>query len=861
MRRVIGFFIVVLCSRLVSAQPEPEPKAPLARSSIVPPRLLHFEQAGYPKEAEAQGLEATVVLRIAIDAEGQVLRVDVHEPAGQGFDEAAAAAAARFVFEPALRADKPVAATILFRYQFRLEPVAPLAEAAQSATPPRLGELRGRVVAGTPPAPLAGISLNIRANGSAPLVVVTAADGSWHVPNLAPGQYTVEIAATGYRRVSQLEQIEDGRVTAVDYSLETSDELPLEVTVRGAALQREVTHYAIPRTELLRVPGTLGDAIHAVEALPSVARPRGLSGDLVIRGSAAGDSQVYIEGTPIPQVFHYGDLSSVVPGEMLERLEFYPSNFSVRYGRAMGGVVEVRLRQTNPDEKYHGTAQVDLINARLNVEGPIPKLQKWSFMGGVRTSYFDRWLSPIMRDGASSEDGLPRYYDYQLYLERRLPGNGVYRIGFIGAHDTFVPILQNPKDWYVPRRSSFGHFQSQLRLPLSSVSDFRATWSLGRNQSHVAEDDRKRTTTYHLGTLRSELSVKTGSVGIARLGADLLYAPFAVRAYADRRSPGGELASSHRDSPELVQYDIRGVYLRPALYAEYELAPSRRVDVTLGTRLDYTKDTEQFDLAPRLAARYVFIDGPLRTVFKGGVGSFYQPPDPSRTLPELGASGLVSSRAVHAMLGVEQSLAKHVDVSIEAFEKELSKLEYVREDGSGNEITDNSGRGRVWGADLLLRYHGGDNFFGWVAYTLSRSTRKPGSGEPEELFRYDQTHVLNVLGSYRLGRGWEIGGRFRYASGLPYAACSGGLFNSATGDYRCYGTQRQKRLAPYHRLDLRLEKVFQFATYRLSAYIDVLNAYGHYSPDKAVENYDYSGAKPLSRSLPLLPSIGLRGEI
>jgi hypothetical protein len=466
-----------------------------------------------------------------------------------------------------------------------------------------------------------------------------------------------------------------------------------------------------------------------------------------------------------------------------------------------------------------------------------------------------------MRDGASSDDGLPRYYDYQFYLERRLPQNGIYRIGFIGARDTFVPVLKNSKDWYVPRQSSFVYLQSQLRMPISSKCDIKASWSFGRNQNQVADEDRSTNTTHILGTLRSEISLKTGSVGVARFGTDMLYGPYTVKAHTDRKNVSGSLASTSSLAPDLIDYDVRGVYLRPALFAEYELAPNRRIDFTVGTRGDYAKDTHDFDIAPRAIARYLLIDGPLSTRIKGGVGLFYQPPSPIQTLPDLGTRGLTSSRAIHSMLGVEQTLTKHVAVSVEGFEKELSKLQSTREDGAGNEITDNRGRGRVWGVDVLLRYNKDERFFGWVAYTLSRSTRKPSPDEPEELYRYDQTHVLNLVGSYRLGRGWEVGGRFRYATGLPYKSCSGSLFNNATGDYRCYGDQQQRRLDAFHQLDLRLEKVFQFKTYRLSGYLDILNAYGHSSPDKAVENYDYSGVKPLSRSLPLLPSIGIRGEI
>lgn len=870
---ILSFLAATGASRPSFAEGESEPNemsdggpkrsvTPVTRADIVPPRLLHFEPAQYPREAEQLGLEAAVVLQLSIDAQGTVTRVEVREPAGHGFDDAAAAAASRFVFEPALRAAVPVAARILYRYQFSFEPKPPpLVSPETEAALPRSGELRGRVVAGTPPAPLVGVSLSLVTNGREPIRCVTDADGAWRATDLAPGEYVVEVATSGYRRVRQGETVREGQVTALVYALETSDELPIEVTVRGPAMQREVTHYEIPRAELLRVPGTMGDAIHAVEAMPSVARPRGLSGDLIVRGSAPQDSIVHIEGTPVPNVFHYGGLSSVIPGEMLERIEFYPSNFSVRYGRATGGIVEVRMRETNPDGQYHGSAQIDLVNARANVEGPVVGMRNWSFMGGVRASYFDRWLAPIQRDGASADDGLPRYYDYQAYLVRRLAGNGIYRIGVFGAYDTFVPILQDSPNWQVPRQDAFAHVQSQLRLPLSSKVDFRASWSLGRNHSSSTDDDRSRDTTYTVGTLRSEISMKTSHVGVARLGADALYAPFTVKAHTDRQDNLGGLASEAIESAKLTDYSIHGVNLRPAAYAEYEFAPTPRVDVTAGIRLDYAKDTRDIDFAPRLAARYVVVEQPLRTVLKGGVGVFYQPPDPAQTLPTLGTVGLTSSHAIHSMLGVEQSLGKHVSVSVEGFQKEMRHLLTTREDGAGREITESGGRGRVWGADLLLRFHSSDRFFGWVAYTLSRATRRPVPNEPEELYRYDQTHILNLLGSYRLGHGWEVGGRFRYASGTIYQACAGGLFDNATGSYRCYGPLNQQRLAAYHQLDLRVEKTWELKALHLSAYIDVFNVYNRLSPDKAVAKYDYSGTKPLSRGLPLLPSVGIRGEI
>jgi len=101
----------------------PPANAPEAAGPVTPPKLVHFEQAPYPKEAEEAKLEADVVLRLDIDKDGHVSAVSVAEPAGHGFDEAATAAAQKFLFEPARRGGVPIPVRILYKYSFTLTPV------------------------------------------------------------------------------------------------------------------------------------------------------------------------------------------------------------------------------------------------------------------------------------------------------------------------------------------------------------------------------------------------------------------------------------------------------------------------------------------------------------------------------------------------------------------------------------------------------------------------------------------------------------------------------------------------------------------------------------------------------------------
>jgi hypothetical protein len=134
-------------------------------------------------------------------------------------------------------------------------------------------------------------------------------------------------------------------------------------------------------------------------------------------------------------------------------------------------------------------------------------------------------------------------------------------------------------------------------------------------------------------------------------------------------------------------------------------------------------------------------------------------------------------------------------------------------------------------------------------------------GAPTQLFDLDQTHILSVVASYDLGAGWELGGRFRYVTGNLYTPCVGSLFSSTGASYLCInGAFNSERLPPFHQLDVRVDKRWVFEDFTLGAYLDLINAYNRTNPDFILYNYDYSQSRPQTGSLPIVPSLGLRGE-
>src|SRR5205823_59896 len=86
-----------------------------------PPRLVQAQAPEYPPAALAAGKEAKVSVRIHIDAMGTVSAVDVIVPVGDGFDEAAVAAAMQYIFEPAEIDGQPAAITVETTINFVIE--------------------------------------------------------------------------------------------------------------------------------------------------------------------------------------------------------------------------------------------------------------------------------------------------------------------------------------------------------------------------------------------------------------------------------------------------------------------------------------------------------------------------------------------------------------------------------------------------------------------------------------------------------------------------------------------------------------------------------------------------------------------
>jgi TonB family protein len=837
------------------------PPPPANTSTLTPPRLVTFVDANYPEAAKTAHLQANVELELTVDVAGKVTDARVITPVGNGFDAAAIEAARRFVFEPAKRGDHAIPARIKYRYVFEMAPEAP--------PTPTTGMLEGKVLSrGTNQAiAVAAVTLTgTNGAGSITRTAITDAAGAFQFQELPPGLYHVKLAASGLAPLAADEEVTAGDLTSVTYRLQgvgaPKDETALEfgATATIEAPPREVTKRSLSGEELLRVAGTRGDPLKAIEYMPGVGRSPQAE-FVIIRGSSPADSEVQFEGAPINRLYHFGGLTSFVQPRLLDKIDLYPGNFSARYGRKMGGIIDVSVRDPKTDA-LHAVVDINLVDSSFLLEGPLAK--NWSFAVAAKRSYMDFFIDKLLPKDEVQVTAAPVYWDYQAMVAYKPGSNDRFRAMVYGSYDDLKLILAHPADTDpsirggLSSKTVFHRAQFVWQHKYNAAVEHEINVSTGpfSFDQNVGPDLALQIPGYD-GFLRSEWRARltdqlrlTGGLDISYNWFDFTYAgPRPTQLDGDPDTFGPLTGRQN------VQLDQSYTIVRPAAYLEAIWQATDRLTLVPGGRVDYLGDVHRWTVDPRLTARYQLT---ATTTIKGGIGLFSQAPSGAESLPVLGNPHLRPGHAQHYSLGIEKEVGTRLKLTAEGFYKRLSQLT-VNSPVPGENLN-NDGIGRIYGGEASAKLRPTEKSSGFLSYTLSRSERND-HGTEWRLFNWDQTHILTIAGAYRLGHSWDLSGTFRYVTGNPITPVVGSIYNANSDTYKpVYGAVNSDRSNAFHRLDLRVEKSWHVKTGSIAAYVDLQNAYNRHNEEGRAYNYNFTQSGVIS-GLPLIPSLGVRGEL
>lgn len=689
-------------------------------------------------------------------------------------------------------------------------------------------------------------------------------------------RYTVTFRAAPVVEAPRTEPGTNAAPTASTASLAPTS-VPAEPTATfgGRAVveapPRETTVRTMGTGEL-RMLGVRGDPLRAVELLPGMGRT-GFGNPLpLIRGSAPQESQVFYEGLPVPLLYHFGGLTSFVPARALARVDFYPGNFSARYGRVLGGVIDVRAKEPRTDSA-HGALDVNFLDAQASAEAPLVGAGRGDVgedadrvriaaSVGFRRSYVDAYFSSIAPDDLGVRTA-PAYYDYQGMVVARLSRKHTARVLVLGSRDSFEVVSSRPSDADPLGRGTFGgglafhRVQASLKSRFSPVFTQEATVAFGvenyrQNLGAIARQDVDAASLF----ARAEWIYRP--IDALRLAFGIDHASQRFHGDYEGPRPTFETGTFSPSAMPRASYRTPELWVHaPALYAEAGLAVAEGVTVMPSLRVDYFDPSGSVTVDPRLAIRATVAE---KTTLKLGVGKFTQLPQLVMILPVLGNPDIRPGHAMHYSAGVEQGLGDSVRLGAEGFVKTLHRIPFDTRDYRAPGF-DNAGTGGVVGLELEARVLPKGRVYGLASYTLSRSVRFR-EGEAVRLFENDQTHVASTAVAVRLGRGWEASATFRLTSANPRTPVVGSVYDARVDQYTPRnGAVYSDRGPLYHRLDLHVEKTWSFQSWKLMAYLDIQNLYNSANREGVAYNYDYTKSQGSRSFPPFFPSLGLRGEL
>lgn len=225
------------------------------------------------------------------------------------------------------------------------------------------------------------------------------ASGAFVFNNIFPGRYILKVSYTGYESTQDEILVISARRTEVSVQLRefqnTLDEVEI---VSSRAQSYEPGEHSITNEKALRLPANFFDPVRAVTSYPGVMTANDQNNTIVIRGNSPAGLLWKINGLDVVNPNHlsnagtfsdkpvtFGGGVNIISSQLMERTDFYTGAQPVRYGNALSGVIDMKLRGGDTTD-YKYTAQASLIGIDLAAEGPIGKKKNTSFLVNYRYS-------------------------------------------------------------------------------------------------------------------------------------------------------------------------------------------------------------------------------------------------------------------------------------------------------------------------------------------------------------------------------------------------------------------------------------------------------------------------------------------
>ncbi|MBB5440168.1 hypothetical protein HDC92_003868 [Pedobacter sp. AK017] len=501
------------------------------------------------------------------------------------------------------------------------------------------------------------------------------------------------------------------------------------------------------------------------------------SSGLFVRGGNADQNLILLDEAIVYNPSHLYGLVSVFNADAVNNLQVYRDYMPANYGGRLSSVIVNRMAEGNSKE-FHLNGGINLMSARLAVEGPIVK-DKGSFIVAYRRSLLDVFHSKFKLFNPNSV-----YYDINAKANYKLNrDNSVFYSVYLGK-DHLLSENSYTNDW--------GNLTSTLRWNhVFSSRVFLNVSAIYSNYSNLLD--------LNADTLSQKSQWSTGVKDLT-LKADYTY----------YRTPSNQIKFGlsgiyHQFSPgemfnqEAFEFNIsRDKSFESALYYSQQISLSKLFELNYGLRLGFFRNSEEkrniFDgegnrlkkydhkffvkPEPRINISYLptanqrfFVTYNLNyqylQLIQNSTLAF------SSLEPWVPASANIKpQRSNHFALGYRYSPANYLFSTSVYYKKLDNQLDLIGHAQiiRNPEVRDQlrAGTSNAYGVEVEMNKTAG-KFSGTVAYSYSRVYRKISDINFGERFvaNYDIPHELKLTARYEFNNSLSVQSFFTYSTGRP----------------------------------------------------------------------------------------------
>ena len=631
----------------------------------------------------------------------------------------------------------------------------------------------------------------------------TDMDGNFKLENIPVGRISLRITSLGYEdRLIPNIQVTSGKEVIVNAEVVESVNKLEEIVVKAKDDKKEalnemslVSSRLISVEETKRYAGTINDPSRMVSSFAGVnGDPEG-NNDIIVRGNSPKGILWRMEGVEIPNPNHFaeegstGGAISALNSVMLANSDFSTGAFAPEYGNALSGVMDMKLRTGNNEEREY-TFGLGVLGTDITLEGPFKKGGKSSYIANYRYSS----LGLLDDAGIVDFGGVPKYQDATFKINAPTKKLGTFTMFGLGGISHILDQSTSKNGDTIYNQADFGtnmgiigvgnifflddktYIDSKLSFATNgSGTDYSEADSLN-DLKDIYNDNLTKNSIRASTSFNRKINAKN------RIESGLIYT-----------HQGYNFFSEYFDDEQnkyVRQLDEKGNTGYTQAYTSWKHRLNKDITIVGGVHYIHLMLNNSYSIEPRLSAKWKLNP---RHAINGGIGvhskvssmldyfARVSQPDGTQSTPN---TKLKLPKARHFVLGYDYGINENTHAKVEAYYQQLYDVPVENVDTStystinssqwfNNVELVNEGTGENYGIELTLERFFADNYYYMFTGSVFNSTYKALDGvERNTVFNGNYTSNFLIGREFTLGKKknkvLNLNTRITYVGGRRY---------------------------------------------------------------------------------------------